>query len=421
MHLILTWDAATNVTIASHFFIFFLTVALSYFALSDRLIIQDQLLTEKQIRGELEISEAHYRRLFENMQGSMLLFDGQTGEITEVNPFFSTLFGYTKKEFFGKKLWEIGLFKDVELSKTAFHDLQNKNVIRFDDLQLETKAGLQITAMLTCKAYEVNGEKLIECYIRDVTKEKEVDKAKTEFVSLASHQLRTPLSTIRWYVEMLLSGDAGKVSVAQKNFLDEIYVANKRMTDLVNALLNVSRIEMGTLGIEPEPTDVIRLVDESLGGLLPQIKKRWLDIAREVDETLELVNVDPKLVSIIFQNLLENAVKYAPVHGKIFVEIKKEESDLLISVVNSGPAISAEDKSKIFTKFFRTQDAKNMDANGTGLGLYIVKSILEHSGGKIWLESPARAAAMRVGSGEGVAFHVKIPLAGMRRMKGTKN
>ena len=246
---------------------------------------------------------------------------------------------------------------------------------------------------------------------RDITNEKAIDKAKTEFVSLASHQLRTPLSSINWYTEMLLAGDAGKINKGQKQFLEEVYRSNKRMVDLVNALLNVSRIDLGTFAIVPEPCDFVELSKSVLSELIPGIKTKKMEIEEVYDKNLPKINADPKLARIIFQNLLSNAVKYTPEKGKISVFIKKQDKDILITIKDTGYGIPKKDQPRMFEKLFRADNVRQKDPDGTGLGLYILRSILAQSGGKIWFESEEN---------KGTTFYVTIPLSGMKAKEGTK-
>ncbi len=246
---------------------------------------------------------------------------------------------------------------------------------------------------------------------RDITHEKTIDQAKSEFVSLASHQLRTPLSTINWYSEMLLSRDAGELNEEQEKFINEIYRGSKRMVELVNALLNVSRLELGTFIIEPSPSDFRKIADDVLKELEPQIKTKKMEIIRNFESDLPMINADPKLVRIIFQNLLSNSVKYTPEKGKIEVFINKNKSDIMIEVKDNGYGIPKKAQEKIYTKLFRADNAKEIDADGTGLGLYIVKSIIDNSGGKISFESEAN---------KGTTFHISFPASGMIKKEGSK-
>jgi len=271
---------------------------------------------------------------------------------------------------------------------------------------------------------------LVGCVVvfRDVTHEREVDKAKTEFVSLASHQLRTPLTSIGWYVEMLQSGDAGVLNDKQKQFLSEVYTGNKRMVELVNALLNVSRMELGTFVVEPEPIDVALLMRSVVDEQKSQIEAKKIKLSEKYAKDLPLFNADPKLLRMVFQNLLSNSVKYTPEGDTIKIDIrltsdpahltknkvsnvKGKMSDVLITVADTGYGIPENQQDKIFTKFFRGDNVREKDVDGTGLGLYVVKSIIDHSGGKIWFGSEEN---------KGTTFYVTLPLAGMKKKEGTK-
>jgi signal transduction histidine kinase len=240
----------------------------------------------------------------------------------------------------------------------------------------------------------------------DVTRERQIDKAKTEFVSLASHQLRTPLSTINWYVEMLLSLDVGKLTPKQRQYSEEVYHASQRMVNLVNALLNVSRLELGTISVEPKLVNIITIAKTCLKELSPQILKKKLIVKQKYEKSITFVSVDPKLIAIIFQNFLSNSVKYTPNKGKINLTINKEKESLLISVADNGIGIPVSQQANIFEKLFRADSAKKTDPDGSGLGLYIVKEIIHYIGGKIWFKSSTR---------KGTTFYASLPLSGMSK------
>ncbi len=245
----------------------------------------------------------------------------------------------------------------------------------------------------------------------DITKEKQIDLAKTEFVSLASHQLRTPLTTIGWYTEMLLSGDVGNLNDEQKSYLKEVYTGNQRMVTLVNSLLNVSRIDMGTFAIEPRPTNLTELMAINVKEQRPQLEKKKITLVENYDPELPLVNVDPKLIGIVVQNLLSNAIKYTPEAGKITLSLNKNQEAVTFAVADTGYGIPADAHDKIFTKLFRADNVRAKETEGTGLGLYIVKSIVEQSGGKVWFESEEN---------KGTTFYVFLPIRGVSAKPGNK-
>lgn len=248
---------------------------------------------------------------------------------------------------------------------------------------------------------------------RDITLEKEIDKAKTEFISIASHQLRTPLSAVKWYTSMLLEGTAGQLSPDQIKFLDTINISNNRMIDLVNALLNVSRIEMGTFSVEPVPTNIIQLaqsvVDEQEGDL----ETKHLNLETNFSADIPLVNLDPKYLRMIFQNLLSNSIKYSQERGTIKFEIHLDDTknNFLAVVSDNGIGIPQDQQDQVFTKLFRADNVREHQVEGTGLGLYIVKSIVDYTDGKIWFESKEN---------QGTTFFVSLPLSGMQKKQGPR-
>lgn len=246
---------------------------------------------------------------------------------------------------------------------------------------------------------------------RDITIEKNIDRAKTEFVSLASHQLRTPLSAINWYAEMLLDGDAGKLNKEQSQYISEIYAGNHRMVDLVNALLNVSRIDLGTFAIDPEMTDICAIAASLLEELKPQIMEKKIKVSNKCDDSIPKIFVDPKLIRIVIQNLLTNAIKYTPNGGKVGISIIKRGKSAVIEVADNGYGIPENAKGKIFSKLYRADNVRAKDVEGTGLGLYIVKAIVDAAKGDIKFDSTEN---------KGTTFFVSLPLAGMKKKEGTK-
>jgi len=260
----------------------------------------------------------------------------------------------------------------------------------------------------------VLGERIVGTIVvfRDITIETDIDRAKTEFVSLASHQLRTPLATIRWYAEMLRDESLGKLNEEQKEYLNTMYKSNLRMIDLVDALLNVSRLELGTFIIEPEETDLVDLAKSVLEELAVKIQAKSMQIETKYEPEKIVLSVDPKLTRIIFQNLLSNAIKYTPGKGKVSLSVEQKHKEVLIKVADTGYGIPKADQDKIFTKLFRADNVKTKETEGTGLGLYIIRQILETAGGKIWFESEEN---------KGTTFYVSLPLEGMKQKKGTKS
>lgn len=342
---------------------------------------------------------------------------GQTpdGHITTWNKGAEKLFQYTDKEVLGKH-FSIIVPTDAEREIETILDklLRGERVEHYDTVR-KKKDGNLIDVSVTVSPIVNEEEKIIgaSSVLRDITREKQIDRAKTEFVSLASHQLRTPLSAINWYAELLMDGTAGKMTAKQREFVDEIFQGNLRMVKLVNELLNVSRIDFGNFIIEPVDVDVIDIAYSIVKELTPSIQKKRLLIEERFSHEKFIYKADPNILRIIFQNLISNSVKYTPDKGKIVVSIEDlhEKKKLLIRVSDTGYGIPANQQNQIFTKLFRADNVKEMDTAGTGLGLYILKSVVEESGGTISFASKEN---------EGTTFTVLLPLSGMKRKEGGK-
>ncbi len=336
-----------------------------------------------------------------------------------VNNAAAKTLGYTKEEMLGKNIHELIHFKHEDGSPYLEGDCpitRTKDTgvgVRINTDIFFRKDGTYFPVLYSSHPLRENDETVgVVVAFSDITHEKQVDRAKTEFVSLASHQLRTPLTAISWYIEMLLAGDAGTLTKEQKDYLYEVYKGNNRMIELVNALLNVSRIDLGTISMDPVPTDVREIADSLLTELTPQWHLKKMNIIKSYDPALPLVNVDPKLIRIVFQNLLTNAIKYTPEKGTITFSITKDTRNIKIIVADSGYGIPKDSQSRIFGKLYRADNIRDKETDGNGLGLYIVKSIIENSGGKITFKSVEN---------KGTTFTITLPLSGMRKKEGLKD
>jgi PAS domain S-box-containing protein len=236
---------------------------------------------------------------------------------------------------------------------------------------------------------------------RDITQELEINRAKDELVSLVSHQLRTPPTGIKWFTGMLLDEEVGTINDAQRSYLKEIIYNNERMIDVVNAMLSVSRIELGVFSAEPKLTDIAKIVESVLGEIAFHAKEKQLDIKRTYSSSLPNVMIDPTLVRMILQNLLFNSVKYTPQKGEIVIALDIVGPELHMSIQDTGCGIPPASEDKIFTKLFRADNARAIDSSGTGLGLYIVKRIIDELGGHIHFISEEN---------KGTTFFVRLPL-----------
>jgi len=239
-------------------------------------------------------------------------------------------------------------------------------------------------------------------FFRDITREKEIDKTKSEFVSVASHQLKTPLAGIKWVVELLLGSKIVKPDVKQIEYLQDIQSSNEKMLKLVNDLLDVSHIETGRkFNIEKKETDVAELAIAALKANQPLAdgKKVSVILCKDAPQKL-LLNIDGDKIGQVFNNLLNNAIKYSKDGGQVEVGCKRGKNDVTFLIKDNGIGIPEKQQSKIFEKFFRADNALTQATDGTGLGLYIAKAIVEAHSGKLWFESV---------EGKGTTFFFSLP------------
>ncbi|MFH1292151.1 MAG: ATP-binding protein [bacterium] len=389
---------------------------------------QMDILTK--MKNELEAERDRLNAVLSSMGEGLVVCNGR-GKVLIMNQIGGMLLRTTPVESIGKNLIDLVRFfkrdtgskkeKNVDLVKQVVKNSDIINISPLDKIYCQSPNGATFSVMgVVAPMFQGDEEDGVIILFRDGSKEVEVDQAKSEFVSLASHQLRTPLSTINWYAELLLMGDVGKLNKQQKEFVNEIHIGNRRMTDLVNALLNVSRIELGTFAIETQPVDFVKFAEMEIKELKPQIDEKNIKFTKKYNKKLSKIPADPNLVNIIFQNLLSNAVKYTPNHGQINLKIDIKGHDLLIEVGDTGQGIPKSEQGKIFTKLFRASNAVDSTIKGTGLGLYIIRSVLEQAGGKIWFESPNKKYSSKRQENQGTVFYVSLPLRGMRSKKGVK-
>ena len=373
-------------------------------------------------KQQLSQERVQYDVIFESIGDGMAVMDIDEN-VTMVNRQAELLLDYKKADVLGKKWSSVVPLVDGEGNKIpvsrrpSLIALQHRTRVTTTAYQYTRSDGSFFPVHITASPVIV-GEKLTGAVVifQDITKQKEIDKAKTEFVSLASHQLRTPLSAIAWHTELLKKKIKDRLNPEELKYLDEIYQSNRHMINLVNALLNVSRIELGKLGINPQLIDLTTIVKSLLEELTPQIQEKHLTVKENYQQPLPKINVDEGLMRIILQNLLSNAIKYsyhnAIVEVKIQPDQKEKGESIIISVSDEGIGIPAEQKQQIFNKLFRADNAVNEAPDGNGLGLYITKAIVEESGGSIWFESEEK---------RGTTFYVRFPTKGMKPRAGAKS
>jgi len=237
----------------------------------------------------------------------------------------------------------------------------------------------------------------------NITKRKEIDKAKSEFVFVASHALRTPLGIAKWYLEAIMSEkEFPNLPPKISEYIGEIYKNNTRLLVLVRDLLSVSRIDQGKVKDNPKAINITELVKSVVQEMKRIAEKNTVELTLILrKQNIPLVFIDPLLVQEVLENLLSNAIKYNVPQGKIIFTLDQEETAIIFIVQDTGIGIATADKENLFTKFFRAENAVSTNTEGSGLGLYVVKSYVEKWGGSIVVESEI---------GKGTTFIVKLPL-----------
>ncbi len=239
----------------------------------------------------------------------------------------------------------------------------------------------------------------------DMTAQKQLDTAKDEFISLVSHQLRTPLTVIRVYGEMLTGGMFGNLSPEQARWVRNMTNSSARLIDVVGDILNISRIDLGRINITSRLQQLPPVIAACIRDVQPLADEKGVSVSFTAMPDSPLVAIDENVLSQITHNLLTNAIRYTPRgKGRVEVGLSGQRGGYLLSVADNGIGIPKEAQAHIFGRFYRAKNALGVDATGSGLGLYLVKVMTEAFGGKVWFKS---------GPGRGTTFYVLIPKVGM--------
>lgn len=244
--------------------------------------------------------------------------------------------------------------------------------------------------------------------IKDATKElrlrnrqlKQLDEVKDEFLSIASHQLRTPLTSVKGYVDMLLEGDFGKLQPKQRDILEDVFMSSERMVQLINDFLNVSRIQTGKFVIERQISSLVDLVSKEIGLLVSQLEQKQLKIDWHFDETIEDFAFDEAKIRQVVINMLDNAIYYSKPDSNIKVALDRVGDKVKFTVVDTGIGVPTDEQDRLFSKFFRASNARQRRPDGTGVGLYLAKKIVDAHGGRIIFKSI---------EGKGSTFGFELP------------
>ncbi len=355
-------------------------------------------------RRALAIVVAKNEALLESLGDGILAAD-KDGVITNINQAAEKLLRGSQDDFLGKKLNEVLHIWDDKGERISNENrpfqkafVTGKKVVETFIYERRDRTKFPAAVTMTPVIYDSKIVGAIEVF-RDVTKELELDRAKDEFISLASHQLKGPITAISWSLGEFLIQNKSKLSKEQKDLLEKVFEINKGMSELVGGFLDVTRMETSGFAVETGEVDLKETCDLVIEELKGQIEERKIEIIKKYDKEDLISNIGLKAARILFQNLLTNAIKYSSEKRRVEISIEKHDKGILVSIKDSGVGIPEKSKGFIFTKLFRADNAKTQEPNGTGLGLYLVKSLLDKSGGKIWFEST---------EGKGTTFFVEL-------------
>jgi two-component system, cell cycle sensor histidine kinase and response regulator CckA len=364
----------------------------------------------------LRDSETRYRRLFETAQDGILILDARTGSITDVNPFLVKLLDYSREEFLGKELWDIGLFKDIPASKAAFRELQAKQYVRYENLPLKTRDGRSINVEFVSNVYGENDKKVIQCNIRDITKRKLAERSEEQLLQAQkmeavgelaggiAHDFNNLLGVILGYCEIL--EEQADLSAPNRKMIVEIHNAGIWAKDLTHNLLAFSRRQV----LQPVFLDLNATVD-LIATMLNRLIGDDIELVSVPGRDLGTVKADPSQLQQVLMNLALNARDAMPHGGQITIAtanvevdetyagqypFTKPDSYVMLTVSDSGIGMDKVTQSRMFEPFFSTKEA----GKGTGLGLSTVYGIVQQSGGSISADSEP---------GHGTTFKIYFP------------
>ena len=359
---------------------------------------QNGEITRKKYKKVLE-EKTETEAVIRSIAEGLVVVDAQ-GKVLMMNPAAERLLGISRKDKVGKSLVDnlqdeqlVSLLKstpentDKEIELTSQQD-ETKKVLRASTAVVENESG-QTVGMVSV--------------LSDITKQKEVDQLKSNFIANISHELRTPLVAIDKSISLLLAKEGDELSATQDEFLSIAKRNLKRLTTLINDLLDLAKLEGKKMSLRTEAVSVESVINECIDSLNIWANTKFISLKKNIQEGLPPVNIDPLRVGQVLTNLLGNAIKFTPNNGTITLEARfsAEREAIQVGVQDTGIGIAKEDLSKVFYKFYQTGERISTDISGTGIGLSIAKEVVELHGGTIWAESE---------KGRGAKFIFTLPL-----------
>ncbi len=346
----------------------------------------------EEARANLETEKNKTLAVIENLADGILVLDSER-RIILVNYFAEKFLQVSRQDVQHKRIEDLSHLPSFQKLLSL---LLKKFYATREELSLSENLILEVTHLPLIFEKKRIGEIII---LHDITREKFVERLKTEFVSLSAHQLRTPLSGIKWALAMALE-EPKLDEKSRKDLIKKAFLANERLIRIVNDLLDVTRIEEGRYIYKLTSVDFVKIVKEVLELYSQKAKEKNIDLKVFLPEIEVNVEADAEKIKIAVQNLVENAIFYTPSGKEVEIGLKTKEKELEFYVRDQGIGIPKSERSRVFTKFYRSAKAMRMETEGSGLGLFITKNIIEAHGGKIWFESE---------EGKGSTFYFTLP------------
>jgi PAS domain S-box-containing protein len=361
-------------------------------------VVFRDITERKRMEEELKASEERYRDLFENANDGIYILD-RAGRIVSFNRKAEELTGYTFEEVRGQP-YTLLVSSGPERKKARRAFLKNmRGQSDKTELTIIRKDGREVILELSTRPILQGGQIVgIQGIARDITERKELERLKSDFISTVSHELRTPLTSIKGYVDLVLAGDVGPLTPEQKEFLTIVSQNTTRLTELINDLLEIERLESGRIEFEFAELDLAEVLENVARSLHVNAEQKGLEFLTEIPSGLK-VRGDRERLAQVFLNLLSNAIKYTPA-GTVELRAHQEDDAVVVEVRDTGIGLSESDLQKLFQKFFRSDNPYVRKVGGTGLGLSIAKAIVERHGGTITVTSQL---------GQGSTFTVRLP------------
>jgi PAS domain S-box-containing protein len=365
-------------------------------------------------------SEVRYRRLFQTAKDGILILDAGTGKVIDANPFMTALLGYSHGEFVGKELWEIGLFRDIEGSRAAYRQLQEKGYVRYENLPLESRTGQKVEVEFVSNVYAENHHQVVQCNVRDITERSrlqrqvqeqaaalaDLDRRKDEFLAMLSHELRTPLAPILNAALLLrLHSSRDRLHGVENPVLQQSVTIIERqvgrLARLVDELLEVSRITTGRIQLQQGRVALGVVVDNAVATVRSLFDQRKHELTVSLPSPALWLHADAARLEQVVVNLLTNAAKYTDEGGHVWLTVQQEGGEAVLRVRDTGVGIAPEVLPRIFEMFTQAERSLDRSQGGLGIGLALVKRLVEMHGGTVTASSAL---------GQGSEFVVRLPV-----------